>query len=303
MDDREEPDPKRRSILHILEDRVGGCVNDLGAGLANVLEGLVSSSEDPAPECPHLNNMRAGRVEAKAEQLDQTGSVVLCDAAPGASHVPRLKDVFDWCKCMWDSIVKVEHPLVHLRQSLKSKEAKVHFCRTAIQAMEGAHPAMRSTCMKTIQSDDAQTTHIGCSGEAHLLMAGFDKMQGTAVPVFWKGDPATDRLWAVVERALMSGKGCDTTTKALKLAVAKEFGNRDLSKLVLFAGYAAGSTLGGGSLLLLYMLTQFPASGGDVWSVPEVHTFLTTIARLKVTFVIYESAADRSIDAWCTLCF
>ena len=64
----------------------------------------------------------------------------------------------------------------------------------------------------------------------------------------------------------MSGKGCDTTTKALKLAVAKEFGNRDLSKLVMFAGYAAGSTLGGGSLLLLYMLTQFPASGGDVWS-------------------------------------
>ena len=73
MGDREEPDPKRRSILHILEGRVGGCVNDLGAGLANVLEGLVSSSEDPAPECPHLNNMRAGRVEAKAEQLDQTG--------------------------------------------------------------------------------------------------------------------------------------------------------------------------------------------------------------------------------------
>ena len=247
--------------------------------------------------------MPAGRVEPKAEQLDQTGSVVLCDAAPGASHVPSLKDVFDWCKHLWDSIVKVEHPLVHLRQSLKSKEAKVHFCRTAIQAMEGAHPAMRSTCMKTIQSDDAQTTHIGCSGEAHLLMAGFDKMQGAAVPVFWKGDPATDRLWAVVERALMSGKGCDTTTKALKLAVAKEFGNRDLSKLVLFAGYAAGSTLGGGSLLLLYMLTQFPASGGDVWSVPEVHTFLTTITRLKVTFVIYESAAERSIDAWCTLCF
>ena len=101
----------------------------------------------------------------------------------------------------------------------------------------------------------------------------------------------------------MSGKGCDTTTKALKLAVAKEFGGKDLSKLVSFAGYAAGSTLGGGSLLLLYMLTQFPASGGDVRSVPEVHTFLTTIARLKVTFVIYETAAERSIDAWCTPCF
>ena len=88
MDDGEEPDPKRRSILHILEGRVGGCVNDLGAGLANVLEGLVDGSEDPTPECPHLNNMRAGRVEAKAEQLDQTGSVVLC-VMPLAHHMSQ----------------------------------------------------------------------------------------------------------------------------------------------------------------------------------------------------------------------
>ena len=196
MDDREEPDPKRRSILHILEGRVGGCVNDLGAGLANVLEGLVSGSEEAASECPRFDNIPEGRIEPKAEQLEPIGSVVLNDAALGAAHAPSLQYVFDWCKCMWDGIVKVEHPLVHLRQSLKSKEAKVHFCRTAIQAMEGAHPAMRSTCMKTIQSDDAQTTHIGCSGEAHLLTeckaqrcqcSGRETLQQTDFGLWWKG--------------------------------------------------------------------------------------------------------------------
>ena len=148
----------------------------------------------------------------------------------------------------------------------------------------------------------AMQTDIGCSGEAHLLMPGFDRMQGVNFPVFWKGNPAIDRIWEVMDRALTQ-EGLNTTSKQLKLAVAKDFCEKDLSKQMLFAGYASGSTLGAGGLMLLLLLTEYPATGGDVWSLPGVRKFMLSIARLKCNFVVYGNSTERTIDAWSALGF
>ena len=72
---------------------------------------------------------------------------------------------------------------------------------------------------------------------------------------------------------------------------------------MLFAGYASGSALGAGGLLLLLLLLEYPATGGDVWSLPTVHKFMLSIARLKCNFVVYGNSTERTIDAWSALGF
>ncbi len=84
---------------------------------------------------------------------------------------------------------------------------------------------------------------IGCAGEAHLLMIGYDRMKGLDWPVMWKRDPALNRMRDVWCRALTSGRGLDTTARSLKLCVAPEMckpKGTELSKELLFAGYTSG---------------------------------------------------------------
>ena len=233
----------------------------------------------------------------------------LADAALGASShpdpssTPSQADVLTWTKHRWDQIVQEsEHPLQYLRNQLKSKEAKRQFCKLAVNQMLAIHPDMRKTCMSSINLQHAMQTNIGSSGEAHLLMPGFDRMQNSNLPVFWKGNPSVDRIWDVIEQALTTQEGLNTTSKQIKMSVAKEICDRDVSKQVLFAGYAGGSTLGAGGILLLLLLTEFPAAGGDVWACPAVKKFVLSIARLKCTFVVHTDAKQRGIDAWSAPC-
>ncbi len=237
------------------------------------------------------------KVEQRVVVKAETAEKAELDAAPGASTC-TVAQVLEWCQAKWKDITEKVHPLQYLRQELKSKEAKIQFCRAAVKAMEQAHPGLRQTCLSRICMEDAVQQGIGCSGEAHILMPGFDKMQGIGMPVFWKGDPSLDRLWDVIERSLLSGRGVDTTSKAFKLAVAKDWCNKDLSKQMFFAGYVSGSTLGGGSMLLLYFLVTYPALGGDVWLLPEVQAFLLSSSRLKCTFVVYDNLQARTLDSW-----
>ena len=106
-----------------------------------------------------------------------------------------------------------------------------------------------------------------------------------------------------MEQALTTQEGLNTTSKQIKMSVAKEICDRDVSKQVLFAGYAGGSTLGAGGILLLLLLVEFPATGGNVWACPAVKKFVLSIARLKCTFVVHADAKQRCIDAWSAPCF
>jgi len=237
----------------------------------------------------------------KTESVDSCPAPKLESVAPGTLS---LDDVSAWVNRRWEEIVEMsDHPLQYLRQQLRSKESKKEFCRAAVRGMLEAHPDMRKTCRSIVALHDATQENIGCSGEGHILMPGFDRMQGVNLPVFWKGNPSIERIWDVMERALRSGSGLDTTSKTLKLAVAKDLCDKDMSKQMLFAGYVSGSTLGAGGLLLLFLLLEFPAAGGDVWSVPAVNKFLLSLARLKCNFVVYADASARSMDAWSALCF
>ena len=90
-----------------------------------------------------------------------------------------------------------------------------------------------------------------------------------------------------MEQALTTQEGLNTTSKQIKMSVARMICGRDVSKHMLFAGYASGSTLGAGGILLLLLLVEFPATGGSVWACPAVKKFVLSIARLKCTFVVH----------------
>lgn len=81
----------------------------------------------------------------------------------------------------------------------------------------------------------------------------------------------------------------------MKLVVSPGYLDKDLTKELFIAGYVAGSTRGSAATLLVFMLTQLPLSP---WEVPEVQAFMMSVARLKVTFVVYLDGQSRAVDAW-----
>jgi hypothetical protein len=100
-------------------------------------------------------------------------------------------------------------------------------------------------------------------------------------------------LWLLINFPAPGGNPFDTvevkafvrsiarlTSRSLKFAVAESLCGKNLRKQVLFAGYSAGSTLGGGSLLLLWLLINAPAPGGNPSDTMEAKAFVCSIARL-----------------------
>ena len=85
------------------------------------------------------------------------------------------------------------------------------------------------------------------------------------------------------------------TAAGLKLVVSPNYLDKDLMREVFIAGYVAGSTRGSAATLLAFMLTQLRL---EPWDVPEVQAFMLSVARLKVTFVVYQDGQSRAIDAW-----
>ena len=149
------------------------------------------------------------------------------------------------------------------------------------------------------------------------------QVAGSTLSVFWKKFPALDRLretWV----STLGGRGLDTascqnkecchathscfqncaaslalafcqTSVGLKLCISANYTNRNLGREMFIAGYVNGSTRGTGAMLLAYMLTQCVKSP---WHLPEVRKFMESVARIKVTFVVYCDARSRAIDAW-----
>ena len=153
----------------------------------------------------------------------------------------------------------------------------------------------------SINLHDAQQEGIGCSGEAHLFMVGYNVMKGLNWPAMWKGNPPLCRLHNVWMRALTSGRGLDTASRSLKLCISQQMCNLPVGTLanqLLFAGYTSGSTVGSGCLLLAYMLINCKASP---WQLPNVKAFMYSIARVKVTFIVHASPEARCCDAWSIL--
>ena len=85
------------------------------------------------------------------------------------------------------------------------------------------------------------------------------------------------------------------TSAALKLVVSPNYLDKDLTRELFVAGYVAGSTRGSAATVMAFMLTQLPL---EPWDVPEVQAFMLSVARLKVTFVVYQDGQSRAIDAW-----
>ena len=76
-------------------------------------------------------------------------------------QTPSTADVLTWIKHRWEQIVQEsEHPLQYLRNHLRSKEAKKEFCKLALTQMLKLHPDMRTTCMSSINLQDAMQTNI-----------------------------------------------------------------------------------------------------------------------------------------------
>ena len=220
-------------------------------------------------------------------------------AAP-LSEDPGLMDIIGDCQVQWFMLCRQGHPLDCLRQALQDSAYRTSVFRQLLTRMKEVHPEMPSTVMQHINLADAMQEGIGCSGEAHLFMAGYDLMTGLDWPVMWKGDPALSQLHSVWMRAIRSGKGLDTTARNLKLCVSAQMCNLvpgALAQEILFAGYTSGSTLGSGCLLLAYMLLNCKASP---WQHPNVRAFMNSIARVKVTFVVHASPDARCANAWST---
>ena len=213
----------------------------------------------------------------------------------------ELNAVVADCQAQWNEWCQTGHPLEHLRQSLQQTEYRKEVLKTLFHQMKIVHPDMPKTLLSRIILSDAVDESIGCSGEGHLFMIGYNVVKGLNWPVMWKGDPALFRLHSVWMRALTSGRGLDTTARNLKLCVSQQMCDLpegDIANQLLFAGYTSGSTLGSGCLLLAFMLLNCKASP---WQLDKVKAFMKSIARVKVTFVVHKSAASRSADAWRTL--
>ena len=224
-----------------------------------------------------------------------------CQPLAALTEDAELNAVVKDCQAQWGVWCQTGHPLEHLRQSLQETEYRTEVLRTLFQHMKIVHPDMPKTLLSRINLSDAVDESIGCSGEGHLFMIGYNVVKGLDWPVMWKGDPALFRLHSVWMRALTSGRGLDTTARNLKLCVSQQMcdlpeGN--IANQLLFAGYTSGSTLGSGCLLLAFMLLNCKASP---WQLDKVKAFMKSIARVKVTFVVHKSAASRSADAWRTL--
>lgn len=86
------------------------------------------------------------------------------------------------------------------------------------------------------------------------------------------------------------------TARSLKLAIPEEFIGKDLSKALMYTGYAAGSTLGSSSTLLAWMLTQVQRF--TPWGHPKVQAWLYSVARIRAVFVVYSSGFSRVMDSW-----
>ena len=98
------------------------------------------------------------------------------------------------------------------------------------------------------------------------------------------------QIWA----ASLALAFCQTSV-GLQLCISANYTNRNLGREMFIAGYVNGSTRGTGAMLLAYMLTQCVKSP---WHLPEVRKFMESVARIKVTFVVYCDARSRAIDAW-----
>ena len=224
-----------------------------------------------------------------------------CHPLAALTEDAELNAVVAECQAQWQVWCLTGNPLDHLRLTLQDTQYRTQVFRTLFQQMKIVHPDMPNTLLSNIKLSDALEESMGCSGEAHLFMIGYNMVKGRDWPVMWKGDPALFRLYSVWMRALTSGHGLDTTARNLKLCVSTQMcdlPDGQLASQLLFAGYTSGSTLGSGCLLLAFMLLNCKASP---WQLDKVKAFMKSIARVKVTFVVHNSAASRSADAWRTL--
>ena len=243
------------------------------------------------------------RCKSELEARDETKAED-AQAMPGVQA--PIVQILDECEELWGNLIaKHGHPLKGLREELSSFQYRKQFCMILLRKMLEAHPSMRETCIQEIDEVSARDVSIGASGEAHLLMIGYEKMKGTHWPAMWKKEPSNTRLRDVWRRALTSGRDLDTTSRSLKICVHSDLcklNGKQLSNEVLFAGYASGSTLGGGSLCLAWMLMTVDQRNPEykLWDLPEVNTFMRSIARIKTVFVIYSSPMERAADAWRT---
>ena len=93
----------------------------------------------------------------------------------------------------------------------KKTQYRTEVLKTLFHQMKIVHPDMPKTLLSRIILSDAVDESIGCSGEGHLFMIGYNVVNGLDWPVMWKCDPVFSCLYSVWMQALTSGCGLDTT--------------------------------------------------------------------------------------------
>ena len=90
----------------------------------------------------------------------------------------ELNAVVAECQAQWQVWCQTGNLLDHLRQTLQDTQYRTQVFRTLFQQMKNVHPDMPNTLLSNIKLSDALDESIGCSGEAHLFMIGYNMVKG-----------------------------------------------------------------------------------------------------------------------------
>ena len=220
-----------------------------------------------------------------------------------------------------------EHPVEYLRRVLGTPEQKKALASALVPRMLSADADFPTVVTTTVDVGRALQVESGDPGIAHVLMLGLDTVAMSTMSVFWRGLCPKEKLIGWLKRSWK--EGLDTTQRSLKLVVGRGMCDSAISAKLFFAGYAGGSSLGAAQTLGAFLFTQLPKelpgdsrtrdagpavgsgctptarSPGKLprpGSCPQDATallqpWLRSIARIRVTWVIYANPMDRTFDA------
>ena len=201
-----------------------------------------------------------------------------------------LDEVLEDFENQWHAMDK--HPIEFLREKVRTGASKQSLASALIPHMLNVNPDFPKHVVNKIDLGRALQVKLGYPGEVHVLMLGFEKVRGTRMDAFWRGEPSSTKikewLWKSLRETL------DTTQKSLKLVVSKSACEGAVNDKLFFTGYAGGSSVGVAQTLGCYMLLQ---TEKHCLQVPEVQAWLKSLTSIKVNFVVHEDSFSRLFDS------
>jgi len=183
-----------------------------------------------------------------------------------------------------------DHPVEHLKRQLGDQMKKKALASVMVKKMLLAEPGFPKMVTAQVDKGRALQVESGDPGSAHVLMLGFESIAHSTMSVFWRGLSPKEKIQEWLRRSWR--EGLDTTQRSFKLVIASGMCEQPVADKLFFAGYAGGSALGAAQTLGAYLFTQLPKDATTV-----LLPWLKSIARIRVTWVVYQNAIDRTFDA------